>query len=96
MLNLRPKSLILSAAASLALRSANLDVDETAVLVVVYSIIATSTVTIPIVATLATPDRMEPRLINARDWLDEHGNVVTATVMLLIGVIIVGLGVSKF
>jgi hypothetical protein len=94
-LNFRPKSLILSAAASLALRSANLDVNGTAVLVVVYSIIATSTVTIPIVATLAAPDRMEPRLINARDWLDEHGHVVTATVMLLVGVIILGFGVSK-
>jgi hypothetical protein len=94
-LNIRPKGLILSAAASLALRSAKLDVEETAVLVVVYSAIATSTVTIPIVATLASPDWMEPRLINARDWLDEHGHVVTATVMLLIGVIIVGSGIGK-
>jgi hypothetical protein len=94
-LNIRPKGLILSAAASLALRSANLGVEATAVLVIVYSAIATSTVTIPIVATLAAPGRMEPRLINARDWLDEHGQVVTATVMLLIGAIIVGVGVSK-
>ncbi len=95
-LNIRPKGLILSAAASLALRSAKLDVEETAVLVVVYSAIATSTVTIPIVATLVSPHRMEPRLINGRDWLDEHGYIVTATVMLLIGVIIVGAGIGKF
>jgi hypothetical protein len=94
-LNLRPKCLILSAAASLALRSAKLGLEETAVLVVVYSALATSTVTLPIVATLVSPDRMEPRLVNARDWLDEHGHVVTATVMLLVGAIVVGYGVSK-
>ena len=94
-LNIRPKGLILSAAASLALRSAKLGVEETVLLILVYSAIATSTVTIPIVATLVSPDRMEPRLINARDWLDEHGYVVTATVMLLIGVIILGTGIGK-
>lgn len=94
-LNIRPKGLILSAAASLALRSAKLDVEETAVLVVVYSAIATSTVTIPIVAALVSPDTMEPRLINGRDWLDEHGYVVTATIMLMIGVIIIGSGIGK-
>jgi hypothetical protein len=94
-LNLRPKGLILSTAASLALHSAKLGVKDTAVLVLVYSVIATSTVTIPIVATLASPHRMEPRLIEARDWLDEHGYVVTATIMLMIGVIIIGSGIGK-
>ena len=94
-LNIRPKGLILSAAASLALRSAKLNVEETAVLVLVYSVIATSTVTTPIVATLVSPDWMQPRLVNARDWLDEHGHVVTATVTLLVGVIIVGSGIGR-
>ncbi len=94
-LNIRPKGLILSAAASLALRSAKLNVEDTAVLVLVYSTIATSTVTIPILATLVSPHRMEPRLIIARDWLDQHGNVVTATIMLLIGAIIIGAGIGK-
>ncbi len=87
--------LILSAAASLALRSAKLNVGETAVLVLVYSVIATSTVTTPIVATLVSPDWMQPRLVNARDWFDEHGHDVTATVTLLGGVIIVGSGIGK-
>jgi hypothetical protein len=94
-LNIRPKGLILSAAASLALRSAKLNVEQTSVLVVVYSVIATSTVSIPILATLVAPHKMEPRLLNARDWLDEHGYVVTGTIMLLIGVIIVGSGIGR-
>jgi len=94
-LNLRPKGLILSATASLALHSAKLGVRESAILVVLYTAVATSTVAIPVVATLASPHRMEPRLIEARDWLDEHGYVVTATITLLIGVIILGAGIAK-
>ncbi len=94
-LNLRPKGLILTAAASLALHGARLGVRDTALLVLAYTAIATSTVTIPILATLVSPRGMEPRLIEARDWLDEHGYVVTATIMLLIGVIIVGTGVTN-
>jgi hypothetical protein len=94
-LNIRPKGLILSAAASLALRSAHLGAEDTVVLVLVYSAIATSTVTIPILATLVSPHRMEPRLIEARDWLGEHGYVVTATIMLLVGAFVIGAGVSK-
>jgi hypothetical protein len=94
-LNIRPKGLILSAAASLALRSAKLNVQDTAVLVVAYCVIATSTVTTPILATLVAPDRMEPGLIRARDWLGEHGYVVTSTIMLPIGVIVFGSGLGK-
>ena len=62
---------------------------------VVYTAIATSTVAIPVIATLASPHRMEPRLIEARDWLGEHGYVVTATIMLMIGVIILGAGIAQ-
>src|SRR4051794_15666091 len=43
-LNIRPKGLLLGAAASLVLRSAKLGVEETAILVLVYTAIATSTV----------------------------------------------------
>jgi hypothetical protein len=50
--SIRPKGPILGAAASLALRDARLNVEETDVLVVVHSAPATSAVTSSIVATL--------------------------------------------
>ena len=93
-LNLRPKGILLCAAASLALYSAHDDVQDTAFLVLVYTAIATSTVVVPIVATLLSPRRMEPHLIDARSWLDRHGPTVTATIMLLIGVLVVGAGLT--
>jgi hypothetical protein len=35
---------------------------------------------------------MEPRLIDARSWLDHNGPVVTATIMVMIGVLIAVFG----
>lgn len=93
-LNVRPKGLLLSAAASLTLRSADLAWEETALLVAAYTAIATSTVVAPILATLLSPDRMEPRLITARDWLTANGSVVTAVILLLIGAVVLGAGVG--
>ena len=93
-LNLRPKGLLLCAAASLALYSAHGGVEGTTILILVYTAIATSTVAVPIVATLLSPRRMEPRLIDARSWLDRNGPVVTATIMVMVGVIIAGSGIT--
>jgi hypothetical protein len=93
-LNLRPKGILLCAAASLALYSAHAGVEDTAILILVYTAIATSTVAVPIVATLLSPRTMEPRLIHARSWLDRNGPVVTATIMVIIGVLIAVSGIT--
>jgi hypothetical protein len=94
-LNLRPKGVLLCVAASLALHSANDGVEDTAILVLVYAAIATSTVALPIVATLLSPRRMEPRLMDARRWLDHNGPEVTATIMVIVGVLIAVSGITR-
>jgi len=94
-LNLRPKGLLLCAAASLALYSANDGVEDTAILILVYTAVATSTVALPIVATLISPRRMEPRLIDARSWLDHNRPAVTAAIMVMIGALIAVSGITN-
>jgi hypothetical protein len=94
-LNLRPKALLLAAAASLALRSAKLSAAESLIMIAVYTAIATSTVSVPTVLTLMFPERMVPRLNAARAWLTRNGLLVTAVVMLLIGVVIAAAGVAN-
>jgi hypothetical protein len=94
LLNLRPKGLLICAAASLALYTANEGVEDTAILILVYTAIATSTVALPIVATLLSPRRMEPRLIHARSWIDHNGPVVTATIMVMVGVLFAAYGIT--
>jgi cytochrome c biogenesis protein CcdA len=93
-LNLRPKSVLLCAAAGLALDGANDGVEVTAVLAVVYTVIATSTVAVPIVATLISPTRMEPRLLDARRRLDDHGHLVSGAMLVLIGALLVASGLT--
>ena len=93
-LNLRPKAILLVAAAGLAISRAHLSFDETFVLVVVYTAIATCTVVAPIVLTILLPHRMEPRLLAAKEWIAAHSTGVSATLMILIGGFVIGLGIS--
>ncbi len=94
-LNVRPKALLLFAAASLAISGAHLSVDDTLIVIAVYTAIATSTVVAPTLATVFVPNRMEPRLVVARDWISAHGATVTGVVMILIGVVVIGVGVGR-
>jgi hypothetical protein len=94
-LNVRPKALLLFAAASLAISGAHLNVPEILILIAVYTAIATSTVVAPTLATVFFPDRMEPRLVVARDWIGAHGAALTGVLMILIGVVIVGAGIGR-
>ena len=95
LLDLRPKGLLLGIAAGLALHAASVDAAETAVLISVYTVIATSTVVVPITASLIAPRRMEPRLIAARDWLARNGRILTSSMMFMIGVVILGVGLTE-
>ena len=52
-------------------------------------------VTVPIIATLVSPTRMQPRLVVARDWLDRNGGHITVVVLLLVGFVILGDGLTR-
>jgi hypothetical protein len=96
-LNLRPKALLLLAAAGLAISGAPRGVNDadTLILILVYTAIATSTVVAPALATVFFPDRMEPRLVAARDWVTAHGAAVTGVVVILVGVVVLAAGISR-
>lgn len=93
-LNLRPKAVLLAAAAGLAIVGVDLAFYDNLGLVVFYTAIATCTVGVPIVATILFPRRMEPRLLSAKEWLAAHSNTVGATMMILIGGFVIGVGLS--
>jgi Sap-like sulfolipid-1-addressing protein len=93
-LNLRPKAILLVAAAGLAISKARLPLEENLVLIVVYAAIATCTVVVPIVVTILFPHRMEPRLLAAKEWIAAHSTGVSATLMILIGGFVMYVGIS--
>ena len=94
-LNLRPKGLLLGAAAGLAIAGARLNGTDAVIVIVVYLALASSTVTVPIVATLVSPTRMQPRLVVARDWLDRNGGHITVVILLMVGLVILGDGLTR-
>jgi hypothetical protein len=95
LLDFRPKGLLLGIAAGLALHAASVNAGEAAVLVAIYTVIATSTVVVPIVASFLAPRRVEPKLLAARDWMTHNGRLLTSLMMFLIGVVILGYGFTQ-
>jgi threonine/homoserine/homoserine lactone efflux protein len=95
LLNLRPKGLLIAAAVGLAITGEGLPWADSVVLVLGYLMLAVSTVVLPIVVTLVTPNTMQPRLRRIHDWLERNGAVVTAVLMGVIGVVIALAGVGK-
>ena len=94
LLDFRPKGLLLGIAAGLALHAASVEDSEAALLIAIYTLVATSTVVVPITASLIAPQRMEPRLIAARDWLARNGRILTSSMAFMIGVVILGVGIT--
>jgi len=94
-LNVRPKALLLVAAAGLILRTASLDAEADVIAIAVYTAVATSTVVAPVLLTFLSPDRMRPRLQAARDWLTTHGHIVTALTMVVVGCLLLVVGFTN-
>jgi zinc transporter ZupT len=94
-LNFRPKGLLLGIAAGLALHAASVKAGEAAVLVTIYTAIATSTVAVPIIASFLAQRQVEPKLLAARDWMTQNRRLLTSLLMFAIGVVILGYGLNQ-
>jgi len=91
-LNVRPKALLLAGAAGLILHSASLEPRATVVGVAFFTVVATSTVVVPVLLTLLSPERMQPRLRAAHARLGSTGQVVTAVAMVTVGLLLLVIG----
>jgi hypothetical protein len=94
-LNVRPKGLLLAIAGGLTIRGDASSTTEALVAILVYTLIGSSTVVVPIIATLVAPRKMEPRLTSARSWIARNGEVLTGIIVIMIGVVIVGMGIGR-
>jgi hypothetical protein len=94
-LNVRPKGLLLAIAAGLTVRADAGTLSEAVLAILVYTVIAASTVAVPVLATIISPTRMEPRLIAADDWMRRNGSILTSLIVGLIGLLIVVMGIVR-
>ena len=72
-----------------------MSVSDAVIVIAFYVLISASTVAVPIIATIAMPELMQPWLVRAQEWLELHGRLVTALLMGLIGVVILGAGIGQ-
>ncbi|GMQ94142.1 MAG: GAP family protein [Acidimicrobiia bacterium] len=85
-----PKNLLLVAAAAATISAAGLSASEETVALLVFSLIAASTIAVPVVGYLIVGERADETLANAKDWLIQNNSVVMAVLLLVFGVSLVG------
>lgn len=94
-LAVRPKSILLGAAAGLAIRGADLVGWQYGVGVLFYTLISASTVIALVVIALSSPVRTRPWLERTRAWIAGNGALVTVLILVMVGVFVLGNGVSR-
>jgi threonine/homoserine/homoserine lactone efflux protein len=93
---LNPKNVILTIAGMAAIVAASIPGDEQAVALVVFTIIGSLGVAIPVVMYFALGDRAGPLLARLKEWMARHNAVIMVVILLLIGVKLVGDAISGF
>lgn len=91
-----PKNLIMAAGAGTDIGSGALSAGSTIVVVVVYTLIAASTVLVPVLGYLVASNRLRGPLDALRGWLAQENAVIMAVLLLVIGVSMIGKGIGSF
>ena len=90
-----PKNLLLAVSAGVIVGRASLSVGRAAVVIAVFTVIAISTVAIPVVAHLVAPERMRSPFEKLREWLVDNNVTIMVVVLLVIGLYMIGNGIAS-
>ena len=94
-LNLRPKALVLATAAALALNAGELVPLTWAIDTAIYLAIGLSTVAAPVIMVWRSGERARAVLERAREWLARNSYIVTSVVVIMVGVVLIGDGLTR-
>jgi threonine/homoserine/homoserine lactone efflux protein len=89
-----PKNLLMCVAAGSAVGSAGLATGEVVVAIAVFTLIAASTVALPVVGFLVAHERLRQPLDELRTWLQANNVAVMGVLVLVIGVVLLGQGIG--
>lgn len=92
----RAKNLILIIASSLVIGSAALAPVPGAIVIVVFTALAASSIAAPVAVYAFGGTRTRDALDRTRDWLTRNLGVVAATAMIVLGVVVIGMGLGQF
>ena len=91
---INPKNLLMGIAAGVAIGGAGISLGQEVVAIAVFTVIAASTVAVPVIAYLFAADRMRAPLDRLRVWLQDNNAVVMAVLLAVIGVVLIGKGIG--
>ncbi|MBT0995551.1 GAP family protein [Cellulomonas sp. DKR-3] len=89
-----PKNLLLGASAGLTIGAGELSAAQTAVCIVVFTVVAGASVIVPVVGYLAARERMAAPLDRMRSFLLEHNAAIMTVLLGVIGTVVLGGGIS--
>ena len=89
-----PKNLLMCLGAGTTIGAAHLSSGEDIVVVAVFTVLAASTVAVPVIGFLVARERMESPLNDLRGWLTQNNAAVMGVLLLVIGVDLIGKGIT--
>lgn len=92
---INPKNLIMGLGAGTTIGAAHLSNGQDVVAVAVFTVIAGSSVAVPVIGYLVARERMAGPLNGLRGWLTQNNATVMAVLLLVIGVVMIGKGVGS-
>ncbi|HEU0182673.1 GAP family protein [Agromyces mariniharenae] len=91
-----PKNLIMAVGAGITIGTGGLTIGEDVVVILLFTLIAASSVAVPVIAYLVASARMARPLESLRGWLVHNNATVMAVLLLVIGVVVIGKGIGSF
>ncbi|MEV0332224.1 GAP family protein [Nocardia sp. NPDC050717] len=89
-----PKNLLLGLSAGLVIGGAGLGTGATITAIVVFTVLASSTVLAVVLGYLVAADRLRPTLNSLREWLQANNHAVMAIVLVVMGAVVLGKGIG--
>ncbi|MBW9094861.1 GAP family protein [Microbacterium jejuense] len=93
---INPKNLLMAAGAGVDIGSAALETGEIVLVIAIFTLLAASTVLVPVVGYLIAADRLRGPLDALRVWLGRENAIIMAVLLLVIGVSMIGKGIGSF
>lgn len=91
---INPKNLLMCIAAGVSIGSASLATSGVIASVLAFTIIASSTVAIPVIGYLVAADRLREPLAKLKVWLQDNNTTVMSVLILVVGVVLIGKGIG--
>jgi threonine/homoserine/homoserine lactone efflux protein len=89
-----PKNLLMCVAAGTTIAAGGIATGQVVASVAIFTVLAASTVAVPVVAYAIGRKRMAGPLESLHTWLTAHNGAVMATLLLVIGVVLIGKGLG--